>query len=417
MADRRKSLHFGDALRHESPARFSAMVKPAGALCNLACSYCYYLDKAELYDRIKPMDGPLLEKYISQYIAADRSPVVTFSWHGGEPLMAGLDFYEEAMRLQRKYSDGRPIENNIQTNGTLMDEKWCEFFRRNNFLVGISIDGPQELHDAHRRTRSGAPTFDKVRGAVAMMAESGVEYNTLSTVSRLSEGRGAEVYSFLKSIGSRYMQFLPIVEYTDHDRIVHPGKAAATTASQGEWSVSGAGYGQFMNDIFDRWVTADVGSYFVQMFDATLAQWMGMPPSLCSLAETCGDCLVVEHNGDVYSCDHFVYPEFRLGNINDSTLAQIYKSKEQFRFGLLKRNGLPRQCLGCKYYAICRGGCPKHRFDTAASGEKGLSALCGGYTAFFRHTEPYMKRMAELLRAGRPAFEIIPWARQRMGLM
>lgn len=397
------------------------MAKPVGSLCNLDCHYCYYLDKAGLYGGVQPtMSDEVLEIYIRQYIEGNDSPVIEFSWHGGEPLIAGIDFYRRAVRLQRKYADGKTVTNNIQTNGLLVTEEWCRFFRENDFLVGISIDGPRDIHNPFRVDRAGLPTFDRVIAAIETMAENSVEFNTLTTVNRLSEGRGAEVYGFLKRLGSRYMQFLPVVEYVrdipGHSRplIVPPRSDGAHLA---RWSVSPEGYGRFMNDVFDQWVVRDVGSCYVQLFDVLLAQWAGVPPALCSFAETCGDALVVEHNGDIYSCDHFVYPEHLLGNISEITLADAKRSQQNFRFGIDKRNSLPRQCLGCGWYFACRGECPKHRFDTAPDGSPGLNALCAGYKAIFRHVDPYMKFMAEMLSKQQPPSLVMHFARQRMGLI
>ena len=418
--DRKKSLTFADAVRKSRPAAFSSMLKPIGSRCNLDCAYCYYLDKVDIYaGEQSTMGEELLEEYTRQYIEANGVDEVTFNWHGGEPLLAGKEYYRKALALQKKYANGKRISNVLQTNGTLIDREWCELFRENDFLIGISIDGPQEIHDAFRRTKGGTPTFDKVVAAVEMMRREGVEYNTLSTVNSLSEGRGREVYRFLKSLGSHYMQFLPVLEYvkpgavTGRPVIVPPGTEGSGLA---EWSVSARGYGAFMCDIFDEWVIGDVGDYFVQLFDVSLAQWLGVPPALCSFGETCGEALVVEHNGDVYSCDHFVYPEYRIGNIREKTLTEMIASRSQFRFGIDKRNTLPRTCLRCKYYFACRGECPKHRFDTSPDGESGLNALCEGYSSFFAHVDPYMKYMAELLKQGQPAAFVIPWARQRMGI-
>ena len=311
---------FRDAEKQTGPVAFSTMLKPAGSACNLDCHYCYYLDKAVQYGgRQAVMPDELLERYIRQYIEANDVPTVTFCWHGGEPLLLGIDFYRRALALQQKYADGKRIENTLQTNGTLIDEAWCDLFAANNFLVGLSLDGPEDLHDAFRRTKGGRPTFRRVMQTVEMFRARGVEYNTLSVVNRLSEGRGAEIYRFFRdTVRSRYMQFLPAVEHVvdvegfHRPLIVSPEREGARLA---EWSVTADGYGQFLCDVFDEWVVGDVGQVFVQMFDATLAQWCGVQPGVCSMGETCGDALVVEHNGDVYSCDHFVYPPFG-GNLS-----------------------------------------------------------------------------------------------------
>lgn len=417
-----QTLHFTDAQKLMRPTAFTTMIKPVGSLCNLDCDYCYYLGKADLYNGCQPrMSDELLERYISQYIEAVQVPVVTFCWHGGEPLLAGIDFYEKAVALQEKYRGTKRIENSLQTNGLLMNAEWCDFFRRNNFLIGISIDGPKDIHDTYRRDKGGHPTFDRVMRAVEMMAVSGVEYNTLSTINDRCAGRGREVYQFMRSV-SRYMQFLPVVEKTlsmeNSEKairpvIVPPGTQGAVLAP---WSITPRAFGKFMCDIFDEWIVQDVGERFVQLFDITLAQWCGVQPSLCSFCPTCGDGLVVEHNGDVYMCDHFVYPEYCLGNIGVEHLRDLQRKPELFRFGVEKRNALPSDCRKCEHLFACRGECPKHRFATTRRGEQGLNTLCEGYKHFFEHTAPYMQRMRMLLEQGLEASHIIPWARQKRGL-
>lgn len=420
-------LHFTDAQKLTRPTAFTTMIKPVGSACNLDCDYCYYLGKADLYAGRQPkMNDELLELYISQYIEAVQVPTVTFCWHGGEPLLAGLDFYEKAVALQEKYRGAKQIENSLQTNGLLVNKDWCDFFREKQFLIGISLDGPKEIHDAYRHDRGGHPTFDRVMRAVEMMAVNGVEYNTLSTINNRCAGQGKHVYQFMRSV-SRYMQFLPVVEKvlpptgmniggnnvsSQRVPIVPPGTEGAIIAP---WSITPKAFGRFMCDIFDEWVISDVGERFVQLFDITLAQWCGVKPSLCSFCPSCGDGLVVEHNGDVYMCDHFVYPEYRLGNILEEPLAQLQRKPELFRFGIEKRNGLPSDCRKCEYLFACRGECPKHRFATTRRGEKGLNTLCEGYKHFFSYTAPYMEQMRSLLEQGRDASGIIPWARQRRG--
>nr|WP_290015609.1 anaerobic sulfatase-maturation protein [uncultured Alistipes sp.] len=412
---------FRDAEKQAGPVAFTTMLKPAGSACNLDCRYCYYLDKAAQYGgRQAVMSDELLELYVRQYIQANEVPTVQFCWHGGEPLLLGLDFYRKAVALQRRYADGKHIENTLQTNGVLLDEAWAEFFAANAFLVGVSLDGPEEIHDAFRTTKGGAPTFGQVMRAVGLLRDFGVEYNTLSVVNRMCEGRGAEIYRFFRdTVGSRYMQFLPAVEHVvdrpgmRRPAIVSPEHEGARLA---EWSVTAKGYGDFLCDVFDRWVVSDVGQCYVQLFEATLAQWCGVPPGVCSMGETCGDALVVEHNGDVYSCDHFVYPEYRLGNIRDTPLSEIYRSRKRRDFGLAKRNALPAECLRCNYYFACRGECPKHRFETGADGCR-KNSLCEGLLQYFRHAEPYMDYMRGLLGRNQPPAWVMPFARQRMGLV
>ena len=423
------SLHFTDAQKLMRPTAFTTMIKPVGSACNLDCDYCYYLGKADLYGGRQPkMSDELLERYISQYIEAVQVPVVTFCWHGGEPLLAGLDFYEKAIAIQNRYKGNKQIENSLQTNGLLINPEWCDFFRCNNFLIGLSLDGPKEIHDAYRHDRGGHPTFDRVMKALQIMAINGVEYNTLSTINNRCSGRGREVYQFMRSV-SKYMQFLPVVEMVkelvSEDEqtgispqrqrvpIVPPGTSGAKVAP---WSITPKAFGRFMCDIFDEWVINDVGERFVQLFDITLAQWCGVQPSLCSFCPTCGDGLVVEHNGDVYMCDHFVYPEYCLGNIGEEHLRDLQRKPELFRFGIEKRNSLPYDCRRCEFLFACQGECPKHRFATTRRGERGLNTLCEGYKHFFSYTAPYMEQMRNLLAQGMEASQIIPWARNKRGL-
>ena len=418
MATTKKTISFGDAIKSASRPAFNTMVKPVGSLCNLDCTYCYYLDKADtIYSgRKQVMSQEVLEEYISQYITAADIPEITFVWHGGEPLLAGLGFFEKAITLQKKHAGGKTIINSIQTNGTLLTADWCRFFHDNRFLVGISVDGPRDIHDARRVNRAGVPSFAKVIQAVNLMIAHKVDYNTLSVVSNLSEGRGGEIYRFLKSLGSRYMQFLPAVEHVVQPSpgarpvIVRPGTMGSYMAP---WSVSAKGYGEFLTDIFDYWVLRDVGSYFVQAFDMTLAQWVGAKPGLCIYAETCGDALAVEYNGDVYSCDHFVYTEYQLGNIMERDLRDMYQSPAQFEFGVNKRNNLPRKCLRCIYYFACRGECPKHRFLKTETGEDNLNALCEGFIHYYSHVAPYMDEMKRLLLMKKAPALVMEWAKDR----
>ncbi len=409
-----------DAERQYGPTAFATMLKPVGSLCNLDCRYCYYLGKSDpAAGRPQQMDDALLETYIRQYIEANDAPVVSFCWHGGEPLLAGMEFYRKALRWQQRYAGGRRIDNSIQTNGTLLTEAWCDFLAENRFLVGISLDGPQDLHDAFRLDRGGQPTFERVMQAVERLRSRGVEFNTMSVVHRRSEGRGAEIYRFLRDrVQSRFMQFLPAVEYVVdrgegmRPRIVPPGTAGARPAG---WSLSARGYGDFLCDVFDEWVVRDVGTVFVQLFDATLAQWCGVQSGLCSMNETCDDALVVEHNGDVYPCDHFVFPEYCLGNLHRTPLRELYRSPARWAFSRNKRNTLPAECLRCCYGFACRGGCPKHRFDKG-SGGGGKNSLCEGLYRWFDHAAPCMERMRGLLADGRPAAWVMPWARRHLGL-
>ncbi len=400
MMKNSKTLTFAEAYKTVAPTAFTAMVKPVGASCNLSCSYCYYLDKAALYPSSAPvMTDGVLEKYIRQMIEGNDVPAITFCWHGGEPLLAGVDFYRKALSLQQKYANGKRLINTFQTNGTLINREWCCFFKDNDILVGVSIDGPQHIHDTYRVNRAGNSVFSEVMRGIELMIASDVEFNTLSAVNKMSEGSGVEVYRFLKSIGSTYMQFLPVVEKISsvNGRIVAPDvKDKSEIAS---WSVGSLAFGKFMTDIFDEWVKADIGIYFVQLFDVALAQWYGVQPGLCVFSESCGDALAVEHNGDVYSCDHFVYPENKLGNLMETAIRELYTSSKQYSFGVAKRGHLPDKCLACRYRFACTGGCPKHRFMYSNNSDLyGISYLCEGYCHFFSYVEPYMQRMAELLR-------------------
>lgn len=412
-SNKRNNLHLSDVEKMRRQPMFGTMVKPIGSACNLDCSYCYYRDKSEIYSGNMPlMSEELLEEYIKQYICGTSQQCVSFCWHGGEPLMAGLTFFRRAMELQKKYAGDKVVENSLQTNGVLLNEEWCSFFIDNNFLIGLSLDGPEDIHNAFRRDCGGAPTFARVMKGVELMKSRGVEYNILSTVNSHSEERGAEVYRFLRSL-SHYMQFLPVVEYVrerpgKRPLIVSPDEEDAVEAP---WSVSAIGYGKFMCDVFDEWVKYDVGNYFVQLFDITLGNWCGVAPSLCAFGEVCGDGLVVEHNGDVYSCDHFVYPEYRLGNIKEKELAAMYKSNDQQQFGRDKRDALPMECKRCTYNFLCHGECPKHRFAYAKNGEPYMNVLCEGYKMFFRHTDPYMRYMKTLIERGEPASGVMEWKR------
>ncbi len=413
MNKHKNNLTFGDAQKASSPKAFTTLVKPVGSACNMRCTYCYYLDKGLMYDTKQPMmSDALLKEYIAQYIEGNDVDTVIFCWHGGEPLLAGLPFYEKAMKYQQRYAKGKKIENTLQTNGILVNDDWCKFFKANNFLVGLSLDGPEDVHDAYRHNAGGGATFSKVMKAVERLTYHGVEFNTLSVVNDKCTGRGVEIYNFFKSIGSKYMQFLPAVEYVSAENLSSLGGRGRILSPEdnsgavSDWSVTSLAYGEFLCDIFDEWIKKDVGEYFVQMFDVTLANWYGVKPGLCAFAKSCGDGLVVEHNGDVFSCDHFVYPEYSLGNIKDEELRVMYSSKKQFRFGVNKRSGLPTSCIRCRYYFACTGGCPKHRFGSTPENPK-ANYLCEGYKVFFEHVHPHMDKMCALLRNNMPASDIM----------
>lgn len=399
-----------DAAKRTGPRSFTTMVKPGGSACNLACTYCYYLEKARLYGGIEPLMSPdLLETYIRQFIEACESDTVEFCWHGGEPLMWGIDYFKRAMKLQRKYAAGKQIRNSLQTNGTLINEAWCAFLAENEFLVGLSLDGPRDIHNAHRLNRGGRPTFDKVYASSQLMRRMRVEFNTLSVVNNLCEARGSEIYRFLRDdVGSRFMQFLPAVDWINSETQKDSAQTSNTVSDIEDfqrrlapWSVSSQGYGRFLCDIFDEWVRRDVGRTFVQIFDVTLSQWCGLPSGICTMAQTCGEGLAVEHNGDVYPCDHFVLPEYKLGNICETPLSELFDSEKRLRFSLFKRNALPAECSNCKCYHLCHGGCPGHRLPN------GKNALCEGLKLFFAHCGPAMDKMKALLLADRAPAEIM----------
>ena len=399
------TISLGDAARISGPQAFNLMIKPAGSACNMACRYCYYLDKSEIYAGKEPVMSPeMLETVIREYIRANDVPEVQFNWHGGEPLVLGPAFFRKAVELERKYADGKTIFNTIQTNGTLITPEWAAFFAENRFLVGISIDGPRSVHDRYRLDKGGAPTFDRVMKGLECLKAAGAEFNTMSAVSKAGEGRGLEIYKFLKAAGSRYMQFMPVYEHVLDGRIVPPSTPGSTP---GKWSVSAAGFGEFLCEIFDYWVRHDVGKVFVGQFDAALSSWCGAPPGICVFNRTCGGNSVIEHNGDVYSCDHFVYPRYRLGNIATDDLRAMMSSDAQIRFGMDKRDSLPQKCLDCRYLFACNGECPKHRFGLTPAGEPGLNTLCEAYLRFYSHTEQYFARMRDLLLSGSAPADIM----------
>lgn len=387
------------------------MAKPAGALCNLACDYCYYLEKSKLYPHhaSSVMSDELLEKFVKEYILAQTLPQVLFTWHGGETLMRPLSFYQKAMDLQRKYAQGRMIDNCIQTNGTLLTDEWCRFFYENHWLVGVSIDGPQKYHDAYRKNRQEVPSFAQVMKGIELLNKYNVEWNAMAVVNRLNADAPLEFYHFFKQIGCHYIQFSPVVERI----LLHADgrHLAAVDESSGEglasFSVLPGQWGEFLCTLFDEWVRKDVGNYFIQLFDATLANWVGEQPGVCTLAPTCGQAGVMEFNGDVYACDHFVFPQYKLGNIYSKSLVEMMYSERQIRFGQAKRTALPNQCLQCPYLFACNGECPKNRFCMTKNGESGLNYLCKGYYRFFSHVAPYMDFMKKELLVQRSPTNIM----------
>jgi len=386
-----------------APAAFHVLAKPTGAICNLACRYCFFLKKERLYPGSRfRMTDEVLEEYIRQYLQAQGIPEVTVAWQGGEPTLMGLDFFRRSIELERDHRrTGTIIRNTMQTNGVLLDDEWCEFFRYNDFLVGLSLDGPGELHDAYRVDKRGRPTFHRVMRGLRLLQKHGVEFNILAAVHAANGDHALEVYRFLRDeAGVRFIQFIPIVE-RDSDRGFQEGKTVT------DRSVKAEQYGRFMIDVFDEWVRRDVGRVFVQLFDVALAAWVGAPPALCAFSPTCGNAAVLEHNGDLYSCDHFVEPEHLLGNIMVTPLAALLASDKQQEFGRNKLDLLPGYCRQCEMRFVCHGECPKNRFMEAPDGEPGLNYLCAGLKSFFVHVDRPMKIMASLLGQGRAPAEVM----------
>jgi len=400
----------GDATTSRTvPSSFHVLGKPTGAICNLDCSYCFFLAKEELYPGSSfRMSDDLLETYLRQLLEGHRDPEVTISWQGGEPTLMGLDFFRRVVELvEQLRRPDQVVEHAIQTNGTLVDDAWAAFFAQHDVLVGISIDGPRELHDAYRVDKGGKPTFDRVMAGLDRLKAHGVRWNVLTTVHHANEAHGLEVYRFLRDdLGAEFVQLIPIVE------LPAPG-GIPTGAVVTDRSVSPAGYGRFLVDVFDEWVRHDVGRVYVQMFDSTLASFVGVNGALCVHAETCGTALALEHNGDLYSCDHFVEPEHLLGNITLLPLVDLVSSPQQKAFGDAKRDSLPAYCRSCDVRFACNGGCPKDRFTTTPDGEAGLHYLCPSYQTFFRHVDAPMRVMAAALRSGGYADSVMTWVAQR----
>lgn len=387
------------------------MLKPAGAHCNLACKYCYYLEKNKLYPTAQRhlMSDEMLEQFTREYIEAQTMSQVLFTWHGGEPLLRSIDFYRKALSLQQKYAGGRRIDNVIQTNGTLLTDEWCEFFAQNHWLVGISIDGPQPYHDHYRLTAAGKPSWQKVMQGIKLLKKHGVEWNAMAVVNAYNVNHPLEFYRFFKENGCQFLQFTPIVErQTRHE----DGRTLASLADKNEIPLSEASvtpeqWGYFLSAIFDEWVRKDVGKIFVEIFDCTLANWMGVSPGICAYSKECGHAGVMEHNGDVYSCDHFVFPEYKLGNIRDHSLIDMLYGEQQQEFSRLKHSSLPRQCKECDMEFACHGECPKNRFMKDKYGDSGLNYLCLGYYHYYQHVAPYMDYMKQELMSQRPPSNIM----------
>ncbi len=377
------------------------MPKPVGSACNMACRYCYYLEKKKFYPEAGKqfMSEATLEEFIKQYIAAQTTPEVMFTWHGGEATIRPLEFYRKAVELQKRYAGGRRIENCLQTNATLLNDEWCRFLRNEGWLVGVSIDGPQEFHDEYRLNAGGKPSFMNVMRGIRMLQRYGVDWNALAVVNDFNADYPVDFYRFFKEIGCNFIQFTPVVERLKPDGMLAD---ASVKGEMTDFSVTPEQWGDFLIGVFDEWRKEDVGKMFVQLFDSTLANWVGAEPGVCTLAPTCGHAAAMEWNGDVYSCDHFVFPVYKLGNIHTASLIEMMGSERQLKFGAAKRDLLPQQCRRCRWLSLCNGECPRNRFVTTADGEPGLNYLCEGYRKFFAHSAPYFEFMARELREGRP---------------
>ncbi len=414
----------------ESKAKepFHVIAKPIGPICNLDCSYCFYLSKENLLQEEAGnhdwrMTEDVLEAYIQQYIHAQHAPEINFAWQGGEPTLMGVDFFQKAVELQKKHCPPhKRVSNALQTNGTLLDDKWGAFLQANNFLVGLSIDGPRELHDTYRVNKGQKPTFDQVLRGIGFLRKHEVEHNYLVVVNRVNGREPLAVYRFLRDeLEAAFIQFIPCVEPQSF-RTTAPNlhsirrkvKVGAAETQPGhpqsvvtDWSVNAEDYGTFLCSVFDEWLRHDVGNVFVQIFDVALACWSGMGSTLCVFAETCGNAACIEHDGAIYSCDHYVYPEYRIGNVQEGSLAEMMNSTFQRDFAKAKRDSLPRYCRDCEVRFACNGECPKSRFLSTPDGEEGLNYLCPGLRQFFNHIDPWMKRMAEEIRNGRPAANVM----------
>ncbi|MFV0575891.1 MAG: anaerobic sulfatase maturase [Vibrio sp.] len=389
-----------------SPKACYVMSKPTSSVCNLDCTYCYYLEKEKLYPEKKTylMSDETLEFYVKQYIEAQSVGQVHFVWQGGEPTLAGIEFYKKALKLQQQYSQGKEIFNSFQTNGILLNDEWCEFFKKNQFLIGLSIDGPEDLHDTYRVNRNGRGSFSKVINAIELLKKHNVDFNTLTVVNNINVKHPERVYEFLKSTGSSYIQFIPLVEreakQASQDGLYYIDPNFSKQANVTEWSVDSLEYGQFLNRIFDIWVRNDIDKVYVQMFDTTLGAWCSQPAQLCVFNETCGHAFALESNGDVYQCDHYVYPDYQLGNIHKENLKELNSSDSAIKFGQDKKSTLTPSCIKCEYRFACHGGCPKHRFVNHPNSKFQHNYFCEGYKAFFKHSAPAMEKMKELIMQG-----------------
>ena len=401
-----------------TPQGFHVVAKPIGPACNLNCEYCFYLEKQALFGPHENyrMSDDVLRAFIAGYITSQPTPAVEFVWQGGEPVLLGLDFFRRVVELQKPFSGTKTITNSLQTNGTLLSDEWCAFLRKHNFLVGVSIDGPKEIHDRYRKDRKGKGSFDRAMTGLKLLQKHGVEYNVLAVVARETARAPLEVYNFFEGEGIEFVQFSPVVERLSGPKgrrmgLKLAGPAPLNKATEeveaAPWSVIPGEYGDFLIAIYEKWVRRDVGRVFIMNFEWALNAWIGNPSPVCVHAGQCGRSLVIEHSGDVYACDHCVYPEYRLGNVATDRLSAMVERSLESGFGIAKETALPRWCRECDVLAACRGGCPKHRFATTWYGESGLHYLCEGYKKFFLHIRKYLRAMATLLENGLPASRVM----------
>lgn len=394
------------------------VAKPIGPACNLDCAYCFYLEKQALYGAGEEfrMTDEVLSTFIRSYVASQPTPVVEFVWQGGEPTLLGVDFFRRVVQLQRPFAALKTITNSLQTNGTLLDEEWCRFLKEHRFMVGISLDGPRALHDRYRRDRQGSGTFDSVMRGLNLLQKHGVEYNVMASVARETARHPLEVYRFFKEHGVDFIQFVPVIERLPGPAArAHGLRLAAPAALDREepnqettsWTVDAAEYGDFLIAIYEEWVRSDVGRVFIMNFEWALNAWLGEPSPVCVHASQCGRSLAIEHDGDLFACDHYVYPEYRLGNIMTDNLGQMLEKSRLCGFGTAKESALPVKCRECEVLRACQGGCPKHRFSVTSQGESGLHYLCTGYRTFFLHIRKYLRAMGTLLGHGLPAADVM----------
>lgn len=390
------------------------MAKPIGPVCNLNCEYCFYLEKQALFAKGEDcrMSDEVFAAFIKKYIASQPTPVVEFVWQGGEPTLMGIDFFRKAVELQKPFLQEKVIKNSLQTNGTRLTDEWCEYLNEHNFIVGISLDGPREIHDRYRKDRGGQPTFDAVMRGLRLLQKHGVNYNVMACVARETSYKPLEVYHFFKDEGVEYIQLFPIIERLPDKKTKERGLWLAPPSALDKeepntqvtpWTVEPEKYGDFLIAIFDEWVRNDVGKVFVMNFEWALNSWIGNPASVCIFSKQCGRSVALEHNGDVYACDHFVYPQYRLGNIQKDNIMDMVQKSLDSGFGVEKETSLPRYCRECDVLEACWGGCPKHRFTKTYYDEPGLHYLCSGYKKYFLYIRKYLKVMTQLLENGLPA--------------